>query len=81
MIDFWTVIEIIAFILLMIPYLLASFGKWKGNSYKFIGFNVAGGITMMMYSGFHLGDPILIILNLIWSIGGIIQIVRKFRKR
>lgn len=79
MIDFWTIIEIIAFTLLMIPYILASFGKWKGNSYKFIGFNVIGGLTMMCYS-MHLENPILITLNLICSIGGIIQMIRRWRK-
>jgi hypothetical protein len=79
MLDFGLIFNILAFIFLMIPYFLAAFGKWKGNSYKFIGCNVIGGIMMLIYFSLCIVNPILILLNLIWSIGGIVQIFRKWK--
>jgi hypothetical protein len=79
MIDFGLILNILAFFFLMIPYFLAAFGKWKGNSYKFIGCNIIGGIIMMVYFMVCIVNPTLILLNLIWVLGGIIQILRKYK--
>jgi hypothetical protein len=75
------ILNILAFLFLTIPYFLAAMGKWKGDSYKFIGFNVIAGILMIIYFTFCFFNPILILLNVIWSVGGSIQMFRKWRRK
>jgi hypothetical protein len=75
------ILNILAFLFLVIPYFLAALGKWKGDSYKFIGFNVLAGILLVIYFIFCFFNPILVLLNLIWSVGGSIQILRKWRRK
>jgi hypothetical protein len=75
------ILNILAFIFLTIPYILASLGKWKGDSYKFICFNVMGGIMMAIYFTFCFLVPLFILLNVILSVGGILIMLRKWRKR
>jgi len=59
----------------MIPYLLAALGKWGGKTFKYIGCNLLGGLTMTVIFAIK-GDLIFFLLNLLWSIGGAIQLLR-----
>lgn len=73
-------LQICAFISLMVPYILAATGKWEGKSFKFLFLNVLGG-AFMVYVFYIRKDFLFMLLNLIWSIGGIIEIGRKLRKK
>lgn len=61
----------------MIPYFMAMIKRWKGNSYEYMIMNILGGLFMVKVF-FARGDTVFLLLNLIWLVGGVVTLVRKY---
>jgi len=80
--DLITLMGIVGMISLVICYVSMLIGKLKPSSYKFLFGNLVGGILLML-NGFLTPGMLLVypILNLVWTIGTLIQIYREWQKR
>lgn len=76
-----TSLGIIGMLLLVVCYVLMLGEKLKSNSYKFLFGNLFGAICLMVngvVSRILIAYPIL---NVVWIIGTIVQIFRKWKER
>jgi len=76
-----TALGIAGTVALVVCYVLMLTGKLKPNSYKFLFGNLIGGFCLMLngfLSGILLAYPLL---NVVWTVGTIIQILRKWKRR
>jgi len=79
--DLMTVLRLLGTFAIIVPYLLAIFGRWKPNSYKFLLTNLIGsGLLIYLFSISGTEWIPFILLNTITVIGTIYQII-KLRKQ